>query len=174
MYAHDENDWADKHDRNLGNHLCCCVDPDIVHVASAFSHEDWLFTLENNNSWKEIEEHLHDAQEVNCTNHRGLVHSSELCWAVIRIGTRYFTVGIRASVIIELPEDWNQENKNDQGRTNFRTADTGLTLRKNPRTIEQLLELSHHACMIGGFAFFPVLGHLDFDHAVFDLNAVFN
>ena len=65
----EEDEWDKKHDRNLGNELGRGVHPDVIHAGVPLSHIDWLLSLEYNNSWLEIELHLHECHEVDCAGH---------------------------------------------------------------------------------------------------------
>lgn len=62
-HRHKEHNW------NLSKHLGCSVNPDVVHVGGTLTHKDGLLTLEDDDSWQEIQKHLHDAKEVSCSNH---------------------------------------------------------------------------------------------------------
>ena len=80
-----KNERGDEHDWDLSNHLRCCVNPNVVHVSSTFSHEHRLFTLEHDNGGQEVEEHLHDTQEVSGSNHRGIVGLSFFDLSLLRV-----------------------------------------------------------------------------------------
>ena len=111
----EEDEWDDKHDRNLSNELGRGVHPDVIHAGVPLSHVDWLLSLEYNNSWLEIEEHLHDCHEVDGAGH---------------IGDR-----LRVVVVVDLPEGTHHQDGYDGGLNELSPGETGLSLGQSPTPV---------------------------------------
>ena len=116
-----EEERNEAHDWNLGDKLGRSVNPNVVHAGVALTHVDGLLSLEYNNSWLEIEEHLHDCHEVNSTSH--VFH------------------GLRRVVVVDLPEGAHHEDAHDDRLGDLGSRQSGLALRQRPTPMHQLRQL---------------------------------
>ena len=78
----------EQHDWDLSEHLRSSVNPNVVHVACSLADKHRLFTLEHNNGWQEVKEHLHDAKEVKGSSHTVEVLCVPSIALLNRCGTR--------------------------------------------------------------------------------------
>ena len=107
-----EEERNEAHDWNLSDKLGSGVNPDVIHAGVALANVDGLLSLEYNNSWLEIEEHLHDCHEVNSAGH--VFH------------------GLRRVVVVDLPEGTHHQDANDDSLSDLGPRQSRLTLGQRP------------------------------------------
>lgn len=163
---------VEQHNGDLSKHLSSGVNPDVVHVTSAFTNENRLFTLEDNNSRQEVEQHLHESDKVHRANHRVLVDLTNQSSTITRLSVRNLPIGASAVVVIKLPEDGNHEQANDDSLEDLGAANTGLTGSKNPGSVEKLFQLYRDRGVVSGGTSCVIIGQRQCNELVVDLNAV--
>ena len=124
----EEDEWDNEHDRNLSNELGRGVHPDVIHAGVPLSHIDGLLSLEYNNSWLEIEEHLHDCHEVD-----GAGHIADARWVV---------------VVVDLPEGTHHQKGYDGGLNDLGPGEARLPLSQSPAPVHELRKLYSHGCFV--------------------------
>lgn len=139
--------------------------------------------MEDDNSRKEIEEHLHNTEEVKRTSHAVKVlsvplnaKSNSLLTAIYEsawtgCGSCFSTVPVP---FIELPESRHKEKGDNNGLQDLSARDSGLTLCKNPTPVHQLLKLDGKGSFVGSFSIGPVFGLIKFNQLVINLYALVN